>query len=1508
MPAPGGPADKFGNRYETLWAIDRLLRIVDAAAMHLTLEPLDRDESRGIEFTVDLFDGSKEYWSVKRQTTRASGWTLGLLSASDGRGRAILSDLITHAARGDSHRGVFASTLGAPELEELRLHAATKEVFEGRLTRSNDLRSGFLEYVVPLCDGDRERARTLLVQLQTHASDETQLRERVNFTIRKLFYATNGARMDEDAVRGYLSDLLLDQIHRPIDRQTILQALASHSIGVRDWALDPSVRQRLEELCERYASPLRSELIQGSVLPLEGAEPLQTVGQTSGGRRVLVVAGAGAGKSSTLVHLMEQLRASGIAVLPVRFDQLPEGILSTRELGAKLLLPESPALSLAGVSEGGRSVLVVDQLDAVSSASGRKTEMWTVFDDLEREVRRVPNMSIVVGCREFDLEHDPRIRGLSAEGQGFEIVKLGALSEAQLESALRAGGTNPDDVQAALKPILRVPLHLALFLRLPSEMRTHIRNHDELFGKFWIETERKVDLRLGRKAAWTQVIDQLSNWLSEKQELAAPRYVLDEFSADAAAMASEHFLVLAENKYRFFHESLFDYAYARRFSAKGGRIIDLLLGSEQHLFRRAQVRQILAFLRAEDRPRYLQEVQSVLVHAQVRFHVKRLLFQWLSSLTDPQLDEWQILQNAFSQVTELRNEFLSITTGRVGWFDVLDEAGFFDAALSSGDEQKEREAIWLMGIRGILEERSRRVSKLFRKHEKPGVPWRQYLRLIVRSGDVFHSREMFDLFLSHIDDGSLDGARPGVAVNDNWWSLLYGLTEKRPDLACEAIAHWFDRHMAIWRTEEESKADSAGEGASSVSLASEFNRDGQHFGVVGKASAAALSYATEMLPRIAQVATATANEYPGRLQVDPLWCHRSFGDTHYWVHEDLYAALAKALEEIARTAPEKLDALLAPVEESPCEAVAFLVLRAWTAAPERYADRLARYLASEPRRLKIGYQSAGSGSYENYVSTEAVRAASAKCSSDQLEALEQAIVDLKDDWEAKNPPFRGLRQLDLLRAMDISRLSASGKAKLAELERKFPETRYEKPEEGAGGFVGSPIPEVAQTKMTDKQWLSAMEKYAGTGIWTSRKRGLSGGEQQLALGLMSRAKKDPGRFRALADQMPDTASPSYFDAIVRGVSEAVESRGEADPQSTAQECAALVRRVHALPGRPCGRALAWLFTKGQNLKWPKDVVEVLAWYAVRDPDPRPPEESPEGRPKDAFEELLQPELFEQLQDAVHSGANDPSLPVRSCAVLALLASLNVAPGKAVSWFLESISDQPSVLGTRYAGQFVHYATYRDERMWPVLERMLDFPDDRVLSTGAQEICLLGLDVEKAGPLVERVETGSTSMRVAAANAYARHVSHETVGAICRRRIKRFFEDPEESVRVQAGTAFQYIASLDTFAQADLLEAFLQSKPGPLALIPVVRALGNSTVQLPDLVCRLAELCVEAYRDEAGDITKSASGIAMDLSKVVIRLYAQTRDAAIQSRCLSMIDEMERSHFLELAEELQRVER
>jgi hypothetical protein len=1536
MPTSGGAADKLGNQYETLWAIDQLMRIVDGEADRLTPEPHDPDESRGIEFIVDV-GATHEYWSVKRQTAEAAGWTLARLARKE-RGRSILSDLLRHTERDPTNRAVFASTQAASHFEELRSHAENRKSLESRLDQSAKLDSGFRDRILPLCGGDMERARVFLLRTRSHAADEAQLRRRVDFAVRKLLYSADGSPLDLAAVRGHLAKLLLDSIHRPLDRDAILRTLATHGIGLREWALDKSVRSRIDEMCLEYVAPLRSQLINGTFLPLAGSEAILGADGKPAHPEVLVVGGAGAGKSSTLADVVERLRDSGVPVLPVRFDQLPEGILSTTELGRKLLLPESPALVLAGVADGAPSVLLIDQLDAVSLASGRRASLWSLFEGLRREAERLPGISLIVGCREFDLEHDHRMRTLKADASGFAVTELKPLSNDQIDTALQVAGVEPAAVQPTLKSILVVPLHLSMFLGLAPADRVGVRNRDELFDSFWTECERRTDMRLGRKAAWTPVIDRLITWLSANQQLSAPCHVLDEFSTDAGAMTSERVLVLAGDRYRFFHESFFDYAFARRFAAGGGRLVDdLLLVGEQHLFRRAQVRQVLSYHRAKDRPRYLEELESVLTDAGVRFHLKALVLQWLSSLPEPRQDEWDVLQKPHDSTPDFSAHVSRVVAGHAGWFDVLDSAGFFDAALSSGDETREQEAVWMLGLHETLEKRSARVAALLSTHRKPDERWNRYLRHVCRMGDVFHSREMFDFFLSLIGDGTLDGVRPGFAVNDDWWSVLYTIGQKRPDLACEAIGRWFDRAIATWGGRQRAAGDLADRGSSHErGLPKHLDQSGNGTSVIFAAAKAPLSFVEHLLPRVAAFVSETATERRDRLQEDPLWSFRWFGDKCHATHDALLEGLAGSLGALAKTAPTELDRLLEPYLDRPHDTIAYLVLRAWTAAPEVYGDRMADYLAAEPRRLKVGYSaSGGGGSVAHYVSAKAVAAASALCSSGRFTALEQAIVQLRDHWEETHPQTRGIAQLELLESLDGARLGEVGCAKLNELRNKFPKVEFSPPRAMEVVCVGSPIPEEAQAKMSDKHWLLAMQKYAGLDHRRGREHELSGGERQLAQSVQGRAQADPVRFAALAERMPDDLPASYFDAIVRGVADCIPpERDEAPPPIALEQVIALVRRVHSLPGRPCGRAISTLIEKWTDRDWPDEVIDAVAWYAVNDRDPEeelwqtPAHEgefyyggdpysaginSTRGAIAGAVARLLfeAPQRFERLHDAVHSLANDRSTAVRSCAIGALVAVLNTDVPKAVSWFDDCVTAHPAILATPHVERFVSFAGYRDfAGVRPAIDMMLAATDPRAVKAGALQVCLLALNDEVAGAaeVARRVECGSTAMRRAAAGVYAGNVANEVVGSECRQLLKPFFADPEESVRDEAASAFRHLASLATPDQADLLAAFLDSAPGPTALAPVVRALEDSPVQLPDLVCRLAEVCVDAFRAEAADISTSGSMVAMDLSKIVVRLYAQTADPAVQSRCLDLIDEMERHHFMGLSDELRRLDR
>lgn len=156
------------------------------------------------------------------------------------------------------------------------------------------------------------------------------------------FYTEGDGPLDVVAVRGHLADLLLDKIHQRIDRDTILQTLGAQGIRLREWALERTVTDRVNHISGEYLEPLLAQRINDRFLELPGSELIFRDDGTLAGGRILVSGSAGGGKSTTFAGVLERLRTSEVRALPVRFDQLPEGILTTKEPARSSCCPSRP--------------------------------------------------------------------------------------------------------------------------------------------------------------------------------------------------------------------------------------------------------------------------------------------------------------------------------------------------------------------------------------------------------------------------------------------------------------------------------------------------------------------------------------------------------------------------------------------------------------------------------------------------------------------------------------------------------------------------------------------------------------------------------------------------------------------------------------------------------------------------------------------------------------------------------------------------------------------------------------------------------------------------------------------------------------------------------------------------------------------------------------------------------------------------------------------------------------
>ncbi len=1503
MPRPGGEADKLGNRYEGLWTVDAALDLLDGSYTDLTVEAVG-DEAAGVEFVKTSASGIREYHSIKRQHARGN-WTLSLLSRMGPTGKSILGDLIEKVRLG--HTAVFSSGTSAADLQELIERACASESleeFQRRIAGSGRVSGQFQKHVVPLCD-DEHSAWIALRCLSVRTTNESRLVTEVERRADSMLRTASGAPIDPQAVRLLIGDLLTYPMGKRYTATSLLDALGDHGLVRSRLAGEATVAEQIRRLNRAHLKEVHARLINRAEISRE--ESRSAVATLLDGRKSVMLEGiAGGGKSCVLAQVLECLEERGVACLVMRLDRLDSGDQRAQAIGTRLGLPKSPAITLGEFASGEPSVLIVDQLDAIGVVSARNQAVWGAFNELLDEARSYPNMRILFACRSFDLERDPRLRALVEDQNQAERIPLQPLDEEVIRSAITAAALDPSSLTQRQVEILSTPLHLHLLIESAKSGALEFTSAQDLFDAFWNHKAAVVSQQMrADSSVWAAAVGRLCNELSERETLAAPALVLDEYAGALDVLASEGVTSVDDGRVRFFHESFFDYAFARAFVRSNRDLAQWLLDDDQHLFRRSQVRQVLQFLRGHEpnRARYLRTLAGLLGHEEIRFHIKKLVLDWLGALPHPTQDEWTIVERL---ADELGEHAWAVVRNSVPWFDVLQAMGRWRAWLEADDERTDR-AVWLLSMPDLLSLRSTAIAALVRGFRGFSGDWDVRLRRLVRVGHGSTSADMRDLVVELIADGTLDEAHPGIAVNGDWWFMWYGLGTEQPSFAVRVLGAWFDRQIV--RAAALGKDDPFEFGLGLVTH-SEYSGD-----IIREcAEATPLEFVSELFPRLARFDLSVPKEW---IAAPSRW-----GDPD----EQLRDALADAMRTVARDAPTALDSLIEGEPHGESKWMTALLLQAWSANSRAYAERIVGFLLDSDKRLDIGYSSAPGGTdMLAAISRQAVAAASPRCSDESFADLESAILAFTPEWERQHR-LMGRTALALLRALDERRLSKSARRRIQELERRFPEAPERgpphppSPDDYAPEWVGSPISSADQLRMTDAQWLAAMSRYRTEREDQARASEVVSGAYALSRALEQRVGEDPDRFARLAELMDGSQNPVYFAAILRGLT---GSRGAARPGTYEQMCSVL-RRIADIGVRGVERTVADAIASLADEDIPADIIRLLCDVAENAADPQQddwlnrgegdPEMAPinqainsdRGRAAQSMAVLLfaDRDRWFMLKLAVEKLIADPVLAVRSVAVECLLAVLDTHRDEALTGFGQLIDGGEPILGSNLIERFLHFAMYRDyAAVRPMLLAMVDSRNPAAARAGARQITLASLVLDEAREDGDIVLGGSEEAKVGAAIIYADNVADPTIGAECERRLRPLFADESEVVRRAAARCWNALESDELAKRGSLLTAYVQSI-GPDANVTVLtHKLRRAHEPLPPVVCELAERAVSAYGPKAGDIRLREGAAGHDLGPLIMQLHDETEDPDLRRRVLDVIDDMLRSGFMGMSDRL-----
>jgi hypothetical protein len=1111
MPKAGQGADKTGNRYEGKWIALQCAAVLEEKASSIQLDP-PRSEDEGFEFWLEK--PVPEWHQVKRQTAKGS-WTLNQLSG-------VLEDF-WEKLEGSDAECHFVSNYQAHELLELSdraRSATTYKDFEEAFLDSQTWKKHFSDLRVILKNPPAENVFFALKRVRVRVMDEQNLEETVSSRLAPLVDSP-----DPDTIRDVLIQYVLENVHKRVTAQNIWNHLRSRNFLPRQWNNSPFIREKIGAQNFRYSQSIDLNLPDiGDITRAETQHVLEVILADEQKQHALITGAAGGGKSSVVQQLIRELDNRIVPYLALRVDGL-ERVSTAKSIGAQLELPDSPAYVLGGYAKDRTSVLIIDQLDAVSLASGRNSEFFHCIAELINQAKSFPHLRLVLVCRAYDMRHDARFQSLVKQTQTKEIsVEL--LTREQLGVALQKLGVDAARLSPRQLHLFSLPLHLKLLsdLRQTEAFKTlSFTTTKSLFDAFWDHKHARVEERLGRETKWLEVLDAVVNTMSQTQTLHVPRSYLDDYGRDVKAMTSEQILSFDGSRYSFFHEGFFDYVFARRFVSKHN-LVGFLEKDVQHLFRRAQVRQVLQHRRDADFTTYLTEVRCLIEHPSIRYHLKQVVYSFLGALPDPRLEEWQLLEPSLNNPQEaLYNDVLSAIQYSPSWFDLLYQHGLLQAWLSSETQRTLAFAL----INGSVAFRQDVVAELLEPCLEQLETWAEDFIITSRVAGLNGEGKLSALFLKMIDRGLFDN-RPF------WYHVLHHDKNSAP-FAVTAIGSYLARALKRARELGEDHPFSEEHNLIDAGVAGEG-------GLVTLAESAPEVFVREIFPIVVQLAKVHKDiEFDG-IYSSSIW--RYYLSYTSDAAEVILTALKRAIKKVAEVTPEQLEVYAQQLESIPVDTAQDLLVEIFTAAPEYFAAHAYHYFTTHPSGLDSDLH----GEY-SWGARSVMEVAFPYWTGEQMRDIEHVILGhwpARDTWHRSEKRTKleypltriGWSQLVLLDGLPSSRLSATGLKRLHEWRRKFGHEKEPLPRPrfrgGIAQTVGAPRPGRAQTKMTDAQWLEAMKKYDRENIeWVNHHP--IGGASQLAFVFRQQVKLDPQRFIKFTELFPSNIHRSYVDALLWGI-------------------------------------------------------------------------------------------------------------------------------------------------------------------------------------------------------------------------------------------------------------------------------------------------------------------------------------------------------------------------------------
>ena len=654
MALKGGAADKAGNVYESYWAVEDICYIL-----------LDKEDSSSIYFEKpdEIKDGyeyivnkNKKNYCIQVKNYDLE-WTISNLYSS-----GVLSNLIKRIDEDKNAICVFLSSSNT-ELDEIvdrAKRSENKSLFFNSMITSEKIKniiSKLREKIISIKFADKD-----ITSMNKHEKDDFQCklddyifdflrrietRIKDNNTLKKDTINLINCIFKSPSSDDILSSLFRFSQERYNEKFTKLELIRylqeDRGFIFSDYNLNSQLLTKLEDYNNNFISSTSSFYRKYKIERTEIFDIYNKINSSDNEKYFFVLGSAGCGKSIILKEIDKLFKENNYAIIPIDIRNF-NNFNNCEELGQCVYNERvSPVDLLANIAQNKPALIILDQLDSLSSVSGRNINKWFVINQLLQQVRKYPNIKVLIACRDFDLNKDSRLKEFVQMNEEFvDKFFINNLSTDVITNTLIKLGVNTNRINAKSLKLFSIPLHLQMLCAVSENTditNLNYENKIELYNAFW---DSKCTI-IGDEA-WYSLINLLVTYLNNKKILTAPHCIFDRYKTNLNRLLSEGVFCQNGQNISFFHETFYDYCFARTLAANTEKsLYDFILTSDQSLFIRSNVRQALEYLRIADTRRYLFELKRILNSENIRVHIRTLILDVLLNFENLTNDEINIL-------------------------------------------------------------------------------------------------------------------------------------------------------------------------------------------------------------------------------------------------------------------------------------------------------------------------------------------------------------------------------------------------------------------------------------------------------------------------------------------------------------------------------------------------------------------------------------------------------------------------------------------------------------------------------------------------------------------------------------------------------------------------------------------------------------------------------------------------------------------------------------------------